>query len=1031
MVVCRRVAAFSAVFLLFAASGCGSDEGGGAAVSDVADQDGIAADGAVADATAGDTSADDGAGSPDGGGGDTAGSDIAGSDIAGSDIAGSDTGASDAAATDTATSDATGSDATSSDASAPDAASAQPSCKGTLHCAVYDMMQDPNQCKADPGCTWNGKTCDGFAEKLSCDKAPGEAACKSTKGCAWTSCNPTNKGVETCDGVDNDCDGVTDNATTPAGAICDDGDLCTGTEVCAAGKCAAGKALTCAAKACHDASCDKAKGCVYTPNSATCDDNNPCTEGDTCAKGSCAPGKAKDCSDGDACTKDTCVVEGGKGSPATAKCQSVADGAAACDDSNPCTDDSCDPKTGCQHTNNTKPCDDGDACTGGAGGGKGAKSAGPLPGGDVCKAGTCTPGTAVVCNDGNACTDDSCDKAKGCVALDNAATCDDGNACTKSDACAQGTCKGAATSCDDKNVCTTDSCDAKTGQCSNTAVPGCKTCTSATQCNDNNGCTKDSCSAGKCVHAKISGCIGPTDYQVVSLVPKQNPMYMPGPAQWRLTVRNDGKPYGGTFSGKMTWTLYASQDNTYDAKDKKLYGTKWGGYNIGAPKKPESYVDMGVSIQNVDMVKDAKFVCVVLAGGGDKNLTNNTLCVPANFVLQDLTALSLTVPTQEIQAGSNLYVTFSYKNHTKDLPYVYGDFYLSEDNKLDDTDPKSVALFSKFGAIKKGQTVTMKLFKTQLSKSAQLKHKYFCFRINTYVDAYKKESNPNDNAVCAPIKVKNPPNIGYSANHIYFRAKTGKNYANVPYGTDATCGISQINNASYGDLNGSFPIRCWLSSSGKDPYGNVNAGWWTEWKWTGAIPGQGNVKTVLGTTYKKVEPTKVGPTYLCADMNHDKSLLETAYNNKLCRKIAVTGVDLFVDPNKTKFGATSWKNPQPSVLKRNVDYLVEYIFCNQGNVTLNGKAKGLRQRMVLSKDKVISADDFVIWKTDLFQFSSLGGLNQYGKPSCASSANQSPKVKIPTTVAAGTYYLLFDVNADERYPEPMANNLVVKSVTVQ
>jgi hypothetical protein len=34
-----------------------------------------------------------------------------------------------------------------------------------------------------------------------------------------------------------------------------------------------------------------------------------------------------------------------------------------CDDSNPCTDDSCDPATGCSSTANAAPCDDGSTCT--------------------------------------------------------------------------------------------------------------------------------------------------------------------------------------------------------------------------------------------------------------------------------------------------------------------------------------------------------------------------------------------------------------------------------------------------------------------------------------------------------------------------------------------------------------------------------------------------------------------------------------------------------------------------------------------
>lgn len=70
-------------------------------------------------------------------------------------------------------------------------------------------------------------------------------------------------------------------------------------------------------------------------------------------------------------------------------------------------------------------CDDGDFCNGA----------------ETCDSGTCVAGTAPTCNDGDACTDDSCDSSSSlCVFVDNGSCCtvdtvdtdctDDADACT-------------------------------------------------------------------------------------------------------------------------------------------------------------------------------------------------------------------------------------------------------------------------------------------------------------------------------------------------------------------------------------------------------------------------------------------------------------------------------------------------------------------------------------------------------------------------------------------------------------------------
>jgi hypothetical protein len=114
---------------------------------------------------------------------------------------------------------------------------------------------------------------------------------------------------------------------------------------------------------------------------------------------------------------------------------------ASCDDNNPCTDDSCNTTNGtCINTNDdTNACSDGSECTTN----------------DACVAGACVGGAAPNCDDGNVCTDDSCNPnvAGGCVNTNNTAPCSDGSECTTGDTCSGGACVGGpAPNCNDGNV---------------------------------------------------------------------------------------------------------------------------------------------------------------------------------------------------------------------------------------------------------------------------------------------------------------------------------------------------------------------------------------------------------------------------------------------------------------------------------------------------------------------------------------------------------------------------------------------------
>src|SRR5262245_19262040 len=124
-----------------------------------------------------------------------------------------------------------------------------------------------------------------------------------------------------------------------------------------------------------------------------CDDGNACNGVETCNPDTaqCVPGIPLNCDDGNACTADSC-------SPATG-CVHTPQPPSFCDDGNPCTDDSRSPARGGAHTHNTAPCNDGSACTTN----------------DACSNGSCQRGPPPNCDDGNPCTDDSCNPASGCV----------------------------------------------------------------------------------------------------------------------------------------------------------------------------------------------------------------------------------------------------------------------------------------------------------------------------------------------------------------------------------------------------------------------------------------------------------------------------------------------------------------------------------------------------------------------------------------------------------------------------------------
>ena len=70
------------------------------------------------------------------------------------------------------------------------------------------------------------------------------------------------------------------------------------------------------------------------------------------------------------------------------------------------------------------------------------------------------------CDDGNVCTDDSCNPSSGCVHSPNGVSCNDGDLCTTGDKCNAGSCAGIPVSCSDGNYCDgAETCNEATGAC--------------------------------------------------------------------------------------------------------------------------------------------------------------------------------------------------------------------------------------------------------------------------------------------------------------------------------------------------------------------------------------------------------------------------------------------------------------------------------------------------------------------------------------------------------------------------------------
>ena len=359
---------------------------------------------------------------------------------------------------------------------------------------------DANPC-TDDACQAATGACGYMPNTKACDDGD---ACTESDTCALGQCQPGKN--KTCGG-EKPCIVVTCKPDTgacvakPAPGACSDGNACTTGDTCAAGQCVASNKSCDDSNPCTDDLCDPKVGCGHKNNSAVCSDVGTCKAG-TCAAGKCVVGDKAGCDDNNPCTKDVCVE--GKGCVYTAQAEGSACGAAdLCQGAATC-------KAGKCSVGEKLDCDDNNGCTDDkcdpVAGCSWAANKAPCSDGDactktdLCKGGKCSGSGAVPCDDGNPCTADKCDTVKGCVhAAQDGAACDDGSLCTEKSVCKGGKCAGGANKCDDGKPCTTDGCLPDSGACSWTAKSG--------PCDDGNDCTSgDACTNGKCVGAGATLC---------------------------------------------------------------------------------------------------------------------------------------------------------------------------------------------------------------------------------------------------------------------------------------------------------------------------------------------------------------------------------------------------------------------------------------------------------------------------------------------------------------------------------------------
>jgi hypothetical protein len=300
-----------------------------------------------------------------------------------------------------------------------------------VHCEVDDDCYDGNPCTSDscdpaqgcqyqdaPGSCNDGDACtmDDRCEGGVCvgDPLDVDGDGSVSVACGGDDCDDDRAGVhpgaaENCsNGLDDDCDGLTDQQDPACGECstdgdCSDGNACNGQERCVGGHCTGGTAPDCDDdNACTEDGCDQTSGCTHSD----------LPDGTDCGSRTCSGLEWRQpvCQEG-SCSGAVLIQD--------------------CDDGNACTDDACNPSSGCANP----AVADGTDCNTGAN----SCLTGPTRWSHyTCQSGTCT-NVITTCNDDEDCTDNTCEVSTGCAFIWKP----DGNSCgpTPNMVCCSGVCR--------------------------------------------------------------------------------------------------------------------------------------------------------------------------------------------------------------------------------------------------------------------------------------------------------------------------------------------------------------------------------------------------------------------------------------------------------------------------------------------------------------------------------------------------------------------------------------------------------------